>query len=105
MFLFQGYMGTILHTGDMRFREEMILNNPILYPLQKRTPNNVKCSIHIDELIFDNTYLNPVFNFPTRDKACKMMMDIIEKNRGKRCIIAMGTLGKEEMMLHLSEYF
>jgi len=105
LILFQGYMGTILHTGDMRFKEEWFKTNPILYPPEKANKFNYKCSIHIDELIFDNTYLNPVFNFPVRDKACKMMIDIIEKNKGKRVIIAMGTLGKEEMMLRLSEYF
>lgn len=32
MILFQGYFGTILHTGDMRFHMEMLYNNPQLYP-------------------------------------------------------------------------
>jgi len=31
MILFKGYMGTILHTGDMRFKKEFF-DNKILYP-------------------------------------------------------------------------
>ncbi len=98
-------MGTILFTGDMRFDYKWLQENTVLYPVEKRNKNNSRCSIHIDELVFDNTYLNPVFNFPTRDVACRKMIEIIEKNKGKRVIIAMGTLGKEAMMLTLSEYF
>lgn len=60
MFLFRGYMGTILHTGDFRFNKTMITDNPILFP------NNNE-AILIDELIFDNTYCDPMFNFPTAD--------------------------------------
>jgi len=104
MFLFRGYMGTILHTGDARFCDAMF-EDPVLYPPEKRNKLNYKCSIHIDELIFDNTYLHPTFNFPTRDQATKMMINIIEKNRGKHVIIAMGALGKESMMVKLSEHF
>ena len=52
----------------------MITDNPILYPPEKANPKNIKCSIHIDELIFDNTYLHPTFNFPTRDVACEKMI-------------------------------
>lgn len=32
MYLFRGYMGTILHTGDFRFNKNMISDNPILFP-------------------------------------------------------------------------
>lgn len=103
-FLFKGYMGTILHTGDMRFHDAM-LDNPFLYPPEKRNKLNYKCSIHIDEVIFDNTYLHPSFNFPTRDVATQMMIELVEKHRGKHIIIAMGALGKEFMMVKLSEHF
>lgn len=39
MILFKGYMGTILHTGDFRFNQSMIDDNPILFPLSLRTKN------------------------------------------------------------------
>lgn len=32
MILFRGYMGTILHTGDIRFDPAWLYNNKILYP-------------------------------------------------------------------------
>lgn len=32
MFLFEGYMGRILHTGDLRFDPSMFYSNSILYP-------------------------------------------------------------------------
>ena len=64
MLLFQGYMGTILHTGDFRFHNELIINNSILYPAFKRNSDFTKCSIHIDELILDDTYCDPIFTFP-----------------------------------------
>jgi len=66
MFLFRGYMGTILHTGDFRFHQGMITENPILYPIHLRTSDLAKCSIHVDEVIFDNTFCDPVFKFPPR---------------------------------------
>ena len=105
MMLFQGYMGTILHTGDMRFKDSMLYENTILYPIEKRNKSHHKCSIHIDELIFDNTYINPVHRFPTREKAIKMVIDIIEKNRGKYVILAMGILGKERVALEVARHF
>ena len=32
LILFSGYMGTILHTGDMRFTSRWFTENSILYP-------------------------------------------------------------------------
>jgi len=66
MILFKGYMGTILHTGDFRFHRSMIEEYETLYPKHLRTANLAKCSIHIDELILDNTYCDPIFKFPNR---------------------------------------
>lgn len=38
MYLFEGYMGTILHTGDMRFSPRFFLSkgHRFLYPKEKR---------------------------------------------------------------------
>jgi len=66
MILFEGYMGTILHTGDFRFTTNMITSLPLLYPPSKQNPNREGCSIHIDELIMDDTYCDPAFQFPKR---------------------------------------
>ncbi|CAD8125997.1 unnamed protein product [Paramecium sonneborni] len=97
MFLFRGYMGTILHTGDFRYNKSMITQNPILFPQYQ--------SIQIDELIFDNTYCDPMFNFPTADIVAQQMIKIIENNIKKRVLIAMGALGKEVIVMEICKYF
>jgi len=83
----------------------MLIGNTILYPIEKWNKSDTNCSIHVDELVFDNTYMNPVHKFPPRDKAIQMVIGIIEKNRGKYVIIAMGILGKERVALEVSCHF
>ncbi|KAM3132027.1 hypothetical protein pb186bvf_015911 [Paramecium bursaria] len=90
-FLFEGYMGTILHTGDFRFNPSMLDYKLLL-------------SKSIDEMIFDNTYCNPEFDFPTEPIVTKQIIDIIHKNKGKRILVAMGALGKENICIKISEY-
>ena len=110
MYLFQGFMGTILHTGDFRFHPDMIALNPLLFPKELRAvegkPDRTeRISIHVDEMIFDNTYCDPMHDFPREEVALNMMIDIIEKNRGKHVIIAMGATGKERIMMSLAQHF
>ena len=119
MILFQGYMGTILHTGDMRFSDSFFDECTYLYPKELRTSDLKKCSIHIDELTFDNTYCDPIFVFPTRvffeeiknikfdikEKVFEDMKEIIEKHRDSRVLIGVDSIGKEEVMVRLAEYF
>lgn len=61
-------MGTYLHTGDMRFSPSMFKEHKFLYPEELQTKDFKGCSVHVDELIFDNTYCDPIFNFPDRVK-------------------------------------
>lgn len=106
MILFRGYMGSILHTGDFRFCAEMIEENDILFPKElRKNGSRLGISIPIDEMIFDNTYCNPMFNFPKADMAYKQMEKIISKNMGKKVFIAMSALGKEEICIKLAERF
>ena len=73
MILFDGYMGKILITGDFRYEYSMVLENPILFPPKFRDEVNKKelvekmegISLHIDEMVFDNTYCNEMFQFYT----------------------------------------
>ena len=108
MVLFDGYMGRILFTGDFRFSKKMLSENPILFPpFLKSIEESVSSqptSIHIDEMVFDNTYCNEMFNFGTEDVVFKRMVEIIEDNKHKRCLIAMGALGKERLILRLSQH-
>ena len=74
-------MGTILYSGDIRFKREMIEENEILYPSYKRSliggEKLEKCSIHIDELILDNTFCDEMFKFPAQDNIFPMFKEII----------------------------
>lgn len=63
-------------------------------------------SIHIDEMIFDNTYCNNNFKFGLEQDILKMMISIIEKNINKKLIyIAMGALGKHRILMGISKHF
>ncbi len=62
-------MGSVLYTGDFRFNRELFQGYTQLYPPLKANPEFKKCSIPIDCLYLDNTFLNPRFNFPKQDEA------------------------------------
>ena len=106
MFLFEGYMGRILNTGDMRWNNVMFEKIPYLFP--NPIPNFTNCSIDIDEVIFDNTFCDPMFVFPLRSVALKMIVQTIDEGRKKgiqRVFICVDTLGKEEIMVVLGRYY
>lgn len=65
MILFQGKMGTILHTGDFRYTERM-LDNHILFPPHLRNEQLKNIAIDIDQLVLDNTFCDPKFNHPPK---------------------------------------
>ncbi len=63
-------------------------------------------SLHVDEMIFDNTYCNQVFNFQTEQYIAQKMIKIISENSDKKLVlIEMGALGKHQIILKLAEYF
>ena len=105
MILFKGYMGTVLHTGDMRFDEKLIYQNPILYPRDLRNKELKNCSIPVDECIFDNTFCDPIFQFGTKEKALEEIKDVIDANRNSRILISIDSLGKEDLLIHLAEHY
>lgn len=63
MFLFRGYFGSVLHTGDFRWSRSLIQTNSALF----NSDSTLK--FPIDELIMDNTYCDPIFKFPAQVKA------------------------------------
>ena len=105
MILFKGYMGTVFHTGDMRFAEKLIYRNPILYPPELRNKELKNCSIHIDELIFDNTFCDPIFQFATQEQALTEIKKVIDENRDCRILISIDSLGKEDLLISLAEHY
>lgn len=106
MFLFEGYFGRYLHTGDMRFHEYMWKEYTKLFPPElPRTPEGLPRSIQIDELILDNTYCDPVFNFPQRELCVKMVMDLIDANIPCDVHLSSYTTGKEELFIEIAKKY
>jgi len=105
MFLFSGYMGNILHTGDFRFTPKMLTELKDLYPETRRNSQNKGVSIEIDELILDATFCDPIFKFPRRNEAFKVIVKIINENKDRRCCVVLDVLGKEEMLVHLATHY
>lgn len=104
MILFQGRMGTILHTGDFRYTNRMF-ENPILFPMELRNDKYKQIAIDIDHLILDNTFCDPIYKHPSKHDAFKMMIDIIEKHKDHRVILFLYKSGKEELLIELSDIF
>jgi len=106
MFYFHGDMGSFFHTGDFRFDEYMFHEYKTLYPdIKDQILPGIPKSIHIDELIVDNTYCDPIFQFPKRSKCVKSIINIIEDNLPCDVYISTYNLGKEEILVELSEHF
>ncbi|XP_068125811.1 5' exonuclease Apollo isoform X2 [Hyperolius riggenbachi] len=67
MFLFEGYFGTVLYTGDFRYSPLMLKCPPL---------KNKK----IDVLYLDNTNCDPENKLPSRQEATKQIIQIIENH-------------------------
>lgn len=127
MFLFKGPLGTFFHTGDARFDDYMFEEFKFLFPNHlgerdfapieerdgsfphKNTVEKVLCkvpqSVHIDELILDNTYCDPIFKFPKREECVQGIIKIIQNNQPCDVYISTYNLGKEEILVQLAELF
>ena len=101
------YFGRYLHTGDFRFHEYMFTEYKYLYPdpVNNLTKEGIPKSIHIDELIFDNTFCDPVFKFPTRGECTDMCFELIDKNLPCEVYVSSYNAGKEELLIELSIKF
>uniref|UniRef100_A0A8C5M255 5' exonuclease Apollo n=1 Tax=Leptobrachium leishanense TaxID=445787 RepID=A0A8C5M255_9ANUR len=93
MFLFEGYFGTILYTGDFRYSPSM-LNYPPLH--NKKT---------IDVLYLDNTNCDPDQKLPSREEATNQIKEIIEDHPCHDIVIGLYFLGKESLVVDLAKHF
>ncbi|XP_036388647.1 5' exonuclease Apollo [Megalops cyprinoides] len=93
MFLFQGYFGTILYTGDFRYTPAM-LREPCL-----RTHTD------IDVLYLDNTNCDPTRSLPSRQRATQQIKEIIRAHPGHNVVIGLYALGKESLLVELALEF
>lgn len=96
MFLFEGYFGTILHTGDFRFQPQMFDPGSKLLEVKDK----------VDVLYLDDTYCLSSRKFPPRDECIKMIIDIISKIPPKYdVLIGTRNLGKEYLLREIAEHF
>ncbi|CAF0711833.1 unnamed protein product [Brachionus calyciflorus] len=95
MFLFEGYFGVVLATGDFRYDPTMFIETPLQ-------------NTEVDICYLDNTYFNPIFtHLPTRDKGLQQIIEIIEQHRSENVLfrIILKILGKEKLLIDLVDYF
>uniref|UniRef100_A0A1A8QSA7 5' exonuclease Apollo n=1 Tax=Nothobranchius rachovii TaxID=451742 RepID=A0A1A8QSA7_9TELE len=93
MFLFEGYFGSILYTGDFRYSTLMLRE---LYLHIKRT---------IDVLYLDNTNCDPNRTLPSRQIATQQIKEIIRSHPNHNVVIGVYALGKESLLLELAMEF
>ncbi|KAM6925076.1 5' exonuclease Apollo [Xenentodon cancila] len=93
MFLFEGYFGSILYTGDFRYTPSM-LREPCL-----------RTNITIDVLYLDNTNCDPNRTLPSRQKATQQIKEIIRSHPNHNVVIGLYSLGKESLLLELAMEF
>ena len=86
MFIFEGYFGRILYTGDFRYCERF------------RTHSAIQGK-QFDVLYLDNTYCDPRCVFPSRTQATVNILDVIRNHPECKVAIGLHYLGKE-MLLH-----
>ncbi|KAM5293819.1 5' exonuclease Apollo [Glossophaga mutica] len=93
MFLFEGYFGTILYTGDFRYTPSM-LKEPAL---------SVGKQIHT--LYLDNTNCNPELALPSQQEATRQIVELIRKHPQHNVKIGLYNLGKESLLEQLALEF
>lgn len=93
MFLFEGYFGTILYTGDFRYTPSMLKEPALAVGKQ------------IDTLYLDNTNCNPALVLPSRQEAAHQIVELIRKHPQHTVKIGLYSLGKEVLLEHLAFEF
>ena len=92
MFMFEGEFGRVFCTGDFRYHDSM--------------KENLAClSGTIDCLYLDNTYCEPNCVFPSQKEATKQILAIIKQYPKHNIIIAIHSLGKEELLVNIAKEF
>ncbi|KAK6472208.1 hypothetical protein HHUSO_G29240 [Huso huso] len=93
MFLFEGYFGTILYTGDFRYT-----------PLMLREPCLSKHK-QIDVLYLDNTNASRDRILPSRSQATQWIKELIRQHPEHNIVIGLYKLGKESLLVELALEF
>ena len=90
MFLYEGYFGRILYTGDFRY-------DPMTFPASYVGPEQP-----VDKLYLDNTFNNPRYQFPSRSQCKKTILEILNQHPDHEVVLGVYTLGKEDLMVDIA---
>ncbi|XP_077469341.1 5' exonuclease Apollo [Stigmatopora argus] len=93
MFLFQGYFGTVLYTGDFRYSPSLLCEICLA------------TKANIDVLYLDNTNCDPNRSIPPREDATKQIKDIIHEHPDHNVVLGLYGLGKESLLVQLAMDF
>ncbi|QCD87869.1 non-specific serine/threonine protein kinase [Vigna unguiculata] len=99
MLLFRGDFGCVLHTGDFRWEATCQRATDARHMLGHALQNLPV----VDILYLDNTYSNPIYDFSPRHAAAQKVIDIISSHPDHEVIIGMNTLGKEDLLVEISQ--
>ncbi|CAI8057517.1 5' exonuclease Apollo [Geodia barretti] len=91
MFLFEGYFGRILYTGDFRYSPTMSALSQLI---QSRP---------VDLLYLDNTYCHKSCTFPPRETVTEEIINLIRGNKDGMTILGLHTLGKEDLLVAIAK--
>ncbi|KAF8090304.1 hypothetical protein N665_0479s0008 [Sinapis alba] len=97
MFIFRGDFGCFLYTGDFRWECNDDADNEARTTLVAAIND-----FPVDILYLDNTYCNPIYTFPPRHLAANLIADIIISHPSHDIVIGVDSLGKEELLVHVS---
>ncbi|KAK8464049.1 hypothetical protein PHAVU_011G109000 [Phaseolus vulgaris] len=98
MLLFRGDFGCVLYTGDFRW-EATCQRATNARHLLRNALHDVPV---VDVVYLDNTYSNPIYDFPTRHVAAQKVIDIISSHPDHEVIIGINTLGKEDLLIEIA---
>ncbi|XP_077370302.1 5' exonuclease Apollo [Festucalex cinctus] len=93
MFLFEGYFGTILYTGDFRYSPSLLRELCLA------------TNATIDVLYLDNTNCDPNRVIPSRMQATQQIKEIIRSHPDHIVVLGLYGLGKESLLVELAMEF
>ncbi|KAK7257493.1 hypothetical protein RIF29_31512 [Crotalaria pallida] len=97
MLVFRGEFGCRLYTGDFRWEPSCEKARKAREMLVDVVKDDV-----VDVVYLDNTYSNPIYDFPSRQLAANRIIDIISSHPDHDIIIGINTLGKEDLLLQIA---
>ncbi|KAJ8047383.1 5' exonuclease Apollo [Holothuria leucospilota] len=94
MFLFEGYFGKILYTGDFKYSPSML------------SEGGLQNCQNIDVLYLDNTFNSEGCVWPAEHEAAEMIEGVISSSiSDTNFLIALHNLGKEELLVRIALKF